>query len=260
MNKSHLKYLIKEVLQQEGIVDEPEGSVFGKVLFGPDRIDNVEPEPNTKEEESLYKAIVSHYSGYMDALENKHKNILALIKQGKFLRLLRPPEVVVYRYLDNVPLKVASQILGCSIRELKKNAGTFQHVNVERVFRLRKNQIQSWTTTPVARTLSEFIEDLQGGNVSMIIEADTRKSGKFMMNPDFVSKISSLKPYTYQHEVISVGPIKILRATYICNLFSSKQLSKIDQMSDFLSISAEWAKGAIPWKKVLKGLIRTLSE
>ena len=216
------KLSLKEIYLNELAVDEPEGGPFGKVLFAPQRADDVEEEPNTDKEEELFDRILAHYKGNSKALYPVQRTIDALNRKNKYNELLKPPpNTPVYRYMQNISIIQLSKIIGIPVKELIKKTGEIQVINLNNaVLKTGSSTIQSWTTDPYAAydTFIEMFDDaIDYGEVAVLLESNTSTGGKFFMNPDFASKVIPVSEYEEEHEVISHGPVKIDAAAYYIN-------------------------------------------
>jgi hypothetical protein len=122
-----LKDLIKEEVEKlfkELKVDEPKGGPFDQVLFGQNRLDSVENEPDNAKEMDLFSAIRNHYEGG-DKASNKmlvkyFDSLYKLSKQGKYDKILETPKgIYVYR-ATVMPIARAAKLIGIPVSELKK--------------------------------------------------------------------------------------------------------------------------------------------
>lgn len=230
MKKLSLKQVYLNELEK---VDEPEGGPFGKVLFSPDRNDKVEEEENTKVENDFFWALDLHFDNEgSNALKKILPYISKLIKQGKYEQFLKPPEGYAYRFLNNIPISVASKFLGLDKSELLKGAQKAWYIETNAKLKPKnKAGVQSWTTKPNVNALYWIgvqTKTLDSNRVAILLETHTRAGGHFFLNPSLTSKIEKWQNYTNESEVISLGPVKLIGASYFVNTIDPKKFRKVE--------------------------------
>lgn len=221
------KLSLKEIyfLNELNRVDEPEGGPFGKVLFAPERMDKVKEEPNTPLEDEFLSSLGYHLTSDMDRnLARIAPLILKIIRQKKYEKLLKPPGGYVYRFLNNVPLQVASKILGLNEEELLEESGKAWYVETNAKLKPKegnRGRIQSWTIKPSvnALMLTPSYGSLGTSEVAMLLEADIQAGrNKFFINPILFSKLKGgFEEFVDEKETISYGPVKLSGASFFVN-------------------------------------------
>lgn len=191
--------------------------IMGAYLFANDRV-GVPNEPNTKIESHFWNALRLHYNNSDNAkLSRIWPVIWNEVKKGKYLKLLEPPNVPVYRIAGITQnfLEIFFGVLPEEYQKLKTKMGQTIKIEIDGKSYTPKNfKIGSWTTDTRSIKLENFMLDLDDG--IMVMKADPRASGQFLMNPEAVEKELGRKISNHnEKEVISCGPIKISNAVII---------------------------------------------
>jgi hypothetical protein len=195
-------------------VDEPEGGRFGKVLFGSQRKDDVEKEPDTTEEEEIFWAIENHYNENNDkTLEASAERIIDLAKSGKYKNILQPPNGFVYRIV-RVNKEHAEKFFGLPKETMEEEM--YGYKDTSQYAARKDSKIQSWSFKPNADVLSDFVSP-NPAEVTIMFKAKCPEGGKFFMNPYGISNLKLIGKWNKEKEVISHGPIKIQGAAYFCS-------------------------------------------
>jgi hypothetical protein len=224
--KKIINFLVENELKNTIQSNDSKDDIFGKILFSPERKDNVDKtEPNTAEEKDLKTSLIKHYiEGNSSNLVEWVPEILNLINQGKYTQELRPPSGYVYRVLSELTPSQAASIVGVSVEEIKANATDRPWV-IEKSIELKptKNKIQSWTTSLIQLDFGNFDDD----SVEIILEAKT-DNNTFFLNPSLAKKIEFLSEFENENEVISLGTVACTRAMIYYTTAATATKSKID--------------------------------
>lgn len=239
-----LRGLIREAMvssSAEAAVDDP----YGKYLFAKKRKDlkgtPAAKEKDTPEEAELYQAFNVHYNnqGYM--LGDVAPQVLDLVKQGKYEKLLAPPPGPYYRVITDVDIPVLCEVLGIDVGSVVygKATRTKGGVMMPGGSLSGKSGIHSWSTmldpSWVEGDLyvsSSLVDRLRGGPAAMIV---LRASGgkNFFVNPEGMQNVAGLGKFMErQNEVISYGPVKFAGAVY----FAVKNLDEFVKNYDINEI------------------------
>lgn len=191
---------------------------YGKVLFAPERKDVPQPpERNTKDEEDAWEAFQKHYFGGRDAaLVKQLPKLLAAQKAGKHAEILRVPKEYKYAYrlMSDLPADLIKSVFNISVSGKRGivRGGTYTNT---------RNIVSSWTVDLAA--LPKLVEDFGGkmyrrnkDSYHILVVADLERSrSSFFMNPDKYGDVPKLAgQFSYQREIISHKPVKILKTIF----------------------------------------------
>ena len=211
-----LEYVVSNMSESklnELSVDEPDGGQFGKVLFGDQRIDDVDEEKNTTSEEEAFWALENHYNKNSDdKLNTAAKTFVDLAGNNKYKDILRPPSGFVYRVIG-MDIQSAAKLFDITPRELM-DSEQFVYKEMSKYAARQTNSIQSWAFNPEVDVLSDFAGKAP---VTVMFKAKCPDDGKFFMNPYGLSKLDLIGKWHREKEVISYGPVKIAGAAYYCH-------------------------------------------
>lgn len=206
IQESVLKRLLEKAQAEK---DDP----YGEYLFAPQRKDlKGKKEKNTPEEEELLKAFQDHYNNEEYTLGDMAPEILDLISQGKYSKVLSPPPGPYYRILAELPVASLASFLGVRPKLLKigeiTNGGSGTMTPGGRYS--GSTGIHSWTTKLDPKWANKDIlvrKIIKPGEVLAIIVSD-ESGGDFFVNPKGMSNVKSMPTYvSTQNEVISFGPV-----------------------------------------------------
>ena len=236
MSKNLLKELIRECLKEASVYskkvdEEVPVDGYGQVLFAPNRTDAVKYENDEDDEIDLFNALYDHYdSNDSDKLDRLYGNILALIKMGKFEKLLKPPQITeVYRYLNMYSGDSPYQFIKTTFPSIKyKDASIENEIKVIKRRGILKpanydNDIQSWTLVPSTKTFEKTMafEEIKSGRTACVVVASTSDKGnKFFINPKMTQLVDEFSSYAHEKEIMSAGPVKITGMAYYYNALS----------------------------------------
>lgn len=218
MDKQLLKTYIKSIIKESQA--EP-GDPYGEYLFAPQRKDlkTKKREPNTPEEDALLKALEDHYNNEEYTLGGFAPELLDLIQQGKYSKVLSPPPGPYYRVLSELPAPALASFLGVKPRSLtigdptEGGGGTMTPGGRYS----GSTGIHSWTTKLDSKWLNADIltrKYMKAGEVLAIIVAD-ESGGDFLINPKGMSAVEGMPSYVAtQNEVISFGPVAFDSCVY----------------------------------------------
>lgn len=216
---------LKEYIEEVAKAEADEDDLYGKYLFAPGRRDLGEEEKqeeDTEEEDSLKVALFNHYHGDKNSGLDQHaQEVLNLIKQNKYKKILAPPESkAVYRVLGPINRHAAQQILHINIMDIMEAPNTAKLASGRfTLLPQEEYSIQSWST---ALKASWIIDDLYAGGdiypedfmVYVVVKSNTN-NGSFFMNPKGIKNVEGMPDYAYrQDEVISYGDVSGCTASY----------------------------------------------
>lgn len=223
-----LEYLLKEAaLKPEAPKDAP----LGRYLFAPQRKDTPTPkEQNTGGEDALLTSLERFYSsGGSKETETTLKQLLNLKNQDQYLKLLKPPSGLAYRFVGNLTPEQASKqylnnlpvediISEPNVAFYVEPIGIVKDPAYKSTYQLSKSKLSSWTIAPTKPVFASFAYSKPGG-VSVVLVADI-DSNNFIMNPKQLAKniSSNLLPLDIikkEQEIIGYGPINCLEAAAI---------------------------------------------
>jgi len=234
-----IKEYVREVLLEAGrsapaqaTADDP----YGKYLFAKKRKDlkgtPAAAEKDTPEEAELYQAFKDHYNNADYTLGGSASQLLDLVKQGKYSKLLAPPPGPYYRIISDVDIPVLCKILGIDKKSVVYDVVTRTKGGVMTPGGglAGTTGIHSWTTALDPSwveedlfSFSSLANRLRGGPAAtVILKAAGGKN--FFANPEGMKNVTGLGPYVErQDEVISYGPVKFSSAAY----FAAKKLEDL---------------------------------
>jgi hypothetical protein len=206
---------------------------YGKYLFAKKRKDlkgtPAAAEKDTPEEAELYQAFNDHYNNREYSLGDVAPQLLDLVKQGKYAKLLAPPPGPYYRIISDVDITTLCKILGIDRKSVVygKPTRTKGGVMTPGGTMAGTTGIHSWTTAldpswvkEDLHVSSSLASRLLGGPAAMIV---LKASGgkNFFANPVGMQNVVGLGKYVErQDEVISYGPVKFSSAAY----FAAKKI------------------------------------
>ena len=218
MKESLLRSYIRSILKEAQA--EP-SDPYGEYLFAPQRGDlkMKKKEPNTPEEDALLKALDAHYNNEEYTLGEFAPELLDLIAQDKYSKILAPPPGPYYRILAELPAPAFASFLGVKPKALtigKATDGGGGTMTPGGPWS-GSTGIHSWTTKPDPKWLNKDIlirKTMKAGEVLAIIVAD-ESGGNFLINPKGMSKVKGMPEYVAeQNEVISFGPVTFDQCVY----------------------------------------------
>lgn len=193
---------------------------FGAVLFAPQRRDvRNPPEPNTPDEERVFDAFQKHYFGGRDtALVKELPRLLKAMNSGKHSEFLRVPKQYKYAYrlMADLPAATLKSVFNIPVSGDRGIARGGTYTNT-------RNVLSSWTVDYAV--LPKIVDDFGGklyrknaDSYHVLVIADLDRSrNAFIMNPDKYYDIPSMAgQFSYQREIISHKPVKLLK-TIFCN-------------------------------------------
>jgi hypothetical protein len=193
---------------------------FGKVLFAPNRKDVAQPpEKNTPEEDAAWEAFQKHYIGGKDAdLVRNLPKILAAMKRGEHKEFLEVPKKYkfAYRLMADLPISVMRNTFGITIDAKSGKRGVVRGGT----YTNERNIVSSWTVdTAVMPALLKDFGSLYRRNkdsfhVLMVCDI-SRQRDSFIINPDKYHDVPQMAgQFSYQKEIISHKPIKVLKTVF----------------------------------------------
>jgi len=234
MSISKIKKLINILLEAEM---QSNNEPFGKILFSPQRKDNVDKsEPNTVPEDNLKNALKNHYDQTTSKdLEVDVPVILDLINQGKYNDILKPSPGYAYRILSNVFVADAINLLDVNEKDIIKNASDKPWIIEKPIILSPKNSksnLQSWTYNLLKLDFGEF----RNGRLEIILEAPV-ENNVFFMNPRAAEKLSFISNFSDEYETISVGSVTCSRVLvyYTVNQKLKIDLELVKKYVDFIN-------------------------
>jgi len=193
---------------------------YGEYLFAPQRKDlKGKKEKNTPKEDELLKAFQDHYNNEEYTLGNIAPEILDLISQGKYSKVLAPPPGPYYRLLAELPVASFANFLGVKANSLRigeiSEGGSGTMTPGGRYS--GSTGIHSWTTKLDPKWANKDIlvrKFMKPGEVIAIIVAD-ESGGDFFVNPREMSNVKEMPKYVQtQNEVISYGSVSFENCVY----------------------------------------------
>lgn len=209
---------------------------YGKYLFAKKRKDlkgtPAAKEKDTPEEVELYNAFSDHYNNMEYTLGDSAEQILNLVKQGKYAKLLAPPPGPYYRVISDISIPVLCKMLGIDRKSVTygKVTRTKGGVMIPGGDMAGSTGIHSWSTALdsswvegdlyVTSALTSHLRNEPAAIV--VLRASGGKS--FFANPEGMKNVTGLGKYVErQDEVISYGPVKFSAAAY----WAGKKLSDV---------------------------------
>ena len=194
---------------------------YGEYLFAPQRKDlkTKKREPNTPEEDALLKALEDHYNNEEYTLGGFAPELLDLIAQGKYSKVLAPPAGPYYRLLAELPAPAFAGFLGMKPKALTVGEPTDGGGGTMTPGGRYSGStgIHSWTTKLDPKWVNKDIltrKYMKAGEVLAVIVAD-ESGGDFLINPKGMGNVSGMPSYVAtQNEVISFGPVAFDRCVY----------------------------------------------
>jgi len=216
-----LREFIREAAGKSSKPEGPSSGHFGKYVFA-DQREDVPNEPNTPEEDSLADALDKHFHGRPQELQGW---IDELIKDKKdYPSVLEPParSKRAYRTMT-VPTKVLEDVIGHSLSpedfdgEVHFTSGGVQKPIGGRSF-------YSWTLEPDifyglrkdwgSLFSTDWIKNKVGGKGFVVFISADIDDNTFLLNPDKIEKAGLAGQFSYQREVLSVGPVNLADVAY----------------------------------------------
>jgi len=193
---------------------------YGKVLFAQQRTDVQQPaEDNTPDEDRVFDAFQKHYFGGRDAaLVKELPDLIKAQKAGKHSEVLRVPKQYKYGYrlMADLPANILKSVFNLSVDGDKGIVRGGVYTN-------ERNIVSSWTvdTAVLPKIVDDFGGKLYRRNADsyhVLVIADLDRSrDSFFMNPDKYYDMPSMAgQFSYQREIISYKPVKLLK-TIFCN-------------------------------------------
>lgn len=218
-SKFHLIELVYRRLLNEAQADSSDP--YGEYLFAPQRKDlkTKKREPNTAEEDALLKALEDHYNNEEYTLGEFAPEILDLISQGKYSKLLTPPPGPYYRLLAELPAPAFASFLGVRPKSLVVGEPTDGGPGTMTPGGRYSGStgIHSWTTKLDPKWVNKDIltrKYMKAGEVLAVVVAD-ESGGDFIINPKGMGNVSGMPSYvSTQNEVISYGPVSFDSCVY----------------------------------------------
>ena len=215
--------------------EAPEDAPFGQYLFAPDRKDlagEEKKESNTDAEMHFRDALFDHYLGDSYLLGTLAQKVKAMVDKGWYTKILAAPETTVYRWISDVSMEAAANMLKTSVEDLEESAGRATKygpgVMVPGGIIGADSKIHSWTTKLDEEWILADLQPppLQPGQTAMILVARTSRRN-FFINPKGIADVERMPRYAYyQDEVISHGPIEFETACVLSNSKHSKERIK----------------------------------
>ena len=161
-----LRRLIREAAKGKGSAQADPDDPFGQYLFAPHRSDlpaAARREEDTPEEEELFQAFADHYNNEEYTLGGFAPELLKLVKQGKYTKLLAPPGGPYYRIITNITKPVLAGMLGVKPGQLRVGEPTAAGGGVMKPGgdMAGSTGIHSWTTDNSVEP--EWFGDIMGG-------------------------------------------------------------------------------------------------
>lgn len=158
------------------------------------------------------------------------RQLLDLKNQGRYLKLLKPPSGLAYRFVGGLTPKEASEryLNRLPVKDIISEPGVAFYaepigVVEDPAFKstyMPKSKLSSWTIAPTKPEFGNFAIS-NPGKVSVVLVADI-DSNNFIMNPKQLEKNLSNKFYALpintiitEQEVIAYGPVDCLEAAAI---------------------------------------------
>lgn len=208
---------------KQASADDP----YGEFLFAKKRKDlkgtPAAKEKDTPEEAALYQALDNHYNNKDYDLGGHAEQILDLVSQGKYAKLLAPPPGPYYRIISNIDIPTLCGMLGIGADEVvygkhvRAGGGTMKPGGAL----AGSSGIHSWSTKldpswvgEDLRAAGSFFDQVSyEPAAALVIRADGGKN--FFANPEGMSNVGGLGPYVAkQDEVISYGPVRFTASAY----------------------------------------------
>lgn len=190
---------------------------FGNYLFGQERglPNRRAPEEDTPEEKTLLKTFNSHYQGQMDSLGAKAPALAAMAKKGLYQDILSAPQnTYVYRFMFRIDEQSLSAMTGEQLISVD-DIEVFDNAS----FTPKGRPQASWTIKNDKKHLKDMAMNLHVGSVPhdnficlCIANTGGPNQGKFILNPDELSKVGDLDfsgIVSFEKEVLSVGGVKL---------------------------------------------------
>lgn len=240
MNKALLRQYIANVLAeaQAGASDP-----YGEYLFAPQRKDlkTKKREPNTPEEDALLKALEDHYNNEEYTLGEFAPEILDLISQGKYSKILAPPPGPYYRLLAELPGPVFASFLGVRPKSLVVGEPTDGGPGTMTPGGRYSGStgIHSWTTKLDPKWVNKDIltrKYMKAGEVLAVLVAE-ESGGDFIVNPKGMGNVSGMPSYVAtQNEVISYGPVSFDSCVYYVATGAKGEMTSHEALKQLMSL------------------------
>ena len=240
MDEKTLRRYVREViLEAQASKDDP----YGEYLFAPQRRDlkTKKREPNTPEEDALLKALEDHYNNEEYTLGEFAPELLDLIAQGKYSKVLAPPPGPYYRVLSELPAPVLAGFLGVRPKALTVGEPTDGGGGTMTPGGRYSGStgIHSWTTKLDSKWLNKDIltrKVMKAGEVLAVVVAD-ESGGDFLINPKGMSNVEGMPSYVAtQNEVISFGPVAFDRCVYYVATGAKGETTSHEALKQLLSM------------------------
>lgn len=194
-----------------------EKDIFGK-WFNPEFREDVPPEAdeelNTKAEDDAVYAIQKHLDGN-PGLEKWGPKLLALLKQGKYVPFLAPPQIShVYRIMTMNTTNL-EKLLGRKLSKEESDPNKSQHGYRQNGGTYKPRKLaSSWTTDPDA--FGDIVDSASmiPDQWTVILKAPV-KGNNFLFNPDTLYAGVAKTNVEHERETVGIGPIKLDNITYV---------------------------------------------
>ena len=240
MNERLLRSYVRSIIaESQGDKEDP----YGEYLFAPQRKDlkTKKREPNTPEEDALLKALEDHYNNEEYTLGEFAPELLDLIAQGKYSKVLAPPPGPYYRVLSELPAPVLAGFLGVRPKALTVGEPTDGGGGTMTPGGRYSGStgIHSWTTKLDPKWLNKDIltrKVMKAGEVLAVVVAD-ESGGDFLINPKGMANVSGMPSYVAtQNEVISFGPVDFDRCVYYVATGAKGETTSHETLKQLMSL------------------------
>jgi hypothetical protein len=207
---------------------------LGQYLFAPVRNDVPVPkEINTDDEQKMMKDLGSHFGGEgsVGEIEQSLTTLKNYEQQGLYTKLLKPPSGLAYRFMSDVRIEMASSMFlnGLPVETIiatpnkaicVEPIGMVENPGAKSTVGRGATKAASWTISPATYNFGDFTST-RSGYVAILLVANIDPE-KFLLNPDSLanyaqedSRIFDASLIKSEREVISLGPVDVLKAAYI---------------------------------------------
>jgi len=228
--KEYISSLIKEALIQEQEASKKD--IFGQ-WFNPEFREDVPEEANeelnTKAEDEAIYAIEKHLDGN-PGLEKWGPKLLDLLKQGKYVPFLAPPQISHAYRIMTVDTTNLEKLLGRKLSKAESDPKKAQHGYKQNggTYKPRKTA-SSWTIDSSAFQDIVDSASMVPDQWTVILKAPI-KGNNFLFNPETLYAAVNKSSVEHERETVGIGPIKLDNITYVHSGAGPSRYRRLDQV------------------------------
>lgn len=215
-----MKITLKELksLIREEVVKATKDGPFGAYLFGQQRglPTKKSPEKNTDKEIDFAADLYNHYMGEQEQLDKWLNIMISLNNQGKYKDILRVPSAYKYAYrmVSNINHDTLMSWLGYDPDQMEP--GEIYEEDTGGTYTPKEGlKHSSWSVDPDAfqAMLNDWGRFTHKPTGYLVFLRAPIRGNTFLLNPDETR--FAAEQYSYQREVISVGPVEFDHIWYV---------------------------------------------